>query len=166
MPSLPPIVVRQPQPFDIVDDPVKVCGIGTGFEGNFSARVRDANGVELSLIGISAGGTGIWGNYQLSIPLGAVPATPQGTLEVFEFSPKGDGTELNKVAVPITFGRALLEPAIATSQWLRASRTCTKPSWACQIVTRLTSGNRARTFQAASASAWPSPVPYSATLRS
>jgi nucleoid-associated protein YgaU len=117
MPGLQPIVVRQPQPFDIVDDPVKVCGVGTGFEGSFSARVRDANGGELSLTGISAGGTGIWGNYQVSIPLGTVPSAPQGTLEVFEFSPKGDGTELNKVVVHITFGRALLDPYHGFAQY-------------------------------------------------
>src|SRR5215208_2974460 len=105
----PPITVRQPRPYDLVDDPVGVCGVGTGFEGQFSARVRDANGAELALTSIAAGGTGIWGNYHAPLPLGGVPATPQGTLEVFEFSAKGGGTELNKVVVPITFGRALLD---------------------------------------------------------
>jgi len=40
----PPIAVRQPQPYDIVDDPVGVCSIGTGFEGQFIALVRDARG--------------------------------------------------------------------------------------------------------------------------
>lgn len=110
MQALPPLTVRQPQAFDIVDDPVRVCGIGTGFEGTFSARVRDGNGSQVALVGISAGGTGTWGNYQATIPLGAVPATPQGTLEVFELSARGDGTELNKVVVAITFGPALLDP--------------------------------------------------------
>ena len=33
----PPITVRQPRPHDIVDDPVGVCGVGTGFEGVISA---------------------------------------------------------------------------------------------------------------------------------
>ena len=33
-----------------------------------------------------------------------MPATPQGTLEVFEFSQSGDDTELNKVVVPVVFG--------------------------------------------------------------
>jgi nucleoid-associated protein YgaU len=110
MSSLPPLTVRQPQPFDIVNDPVKVCGIGTGFEGRFSARIRDANGNQLALSSIAAGGTGIWDNYQISIALGGVPSTPQGSLEVFEFSPRGDGTELNKIIVAITFGPALLDP--------------------------------------------------------
>jgi nucleoid-associated protein YgaU len=106
----PAISVRQPQPYDLVDDPVDVCGIGTGFEGVFSARVRDANGAELALVTINAGGTGVWGNYHAAIALGPIPATPQGTLEVFEFAASGDGSELNKVVVPITFGRALIDP--------------------------------------------------------
>lgn len=110
MPGFPPIGVRQPRPYDLVDDPVEVCGVGTGFEGTFSARVRDANGTQLSLVTVTAGGSGVWGNYHAAIPFGGVPPTPQGTLEVFEFSASGDGTELNKVVVPITFGRALLDP--------------------------------------------------------
>jgi nucleoid-associated protein YgaU len=117
MPAFPPITVRQPRPFDIVDDPVEVCGVGTGFEGVFSARVRDGNGVELSQVTIMAGGTGILANYRAELPLGAKPATPQGTLEVFEFSPKGDGTELNKVVVPVVFGRALIDRYLGFAQY-------------------------------------------------
>ena len=41
-----PITVRQPRPHDIVDDLVGLCGVGTGFEGVISARVRDNNGRE------------------------------------------------------------------------------------------------------------------------
>ena len=110
MPNFPPISVRQPRPFDIVDDPVDVCGIGTGFEGTFSARVRDANGAQLALTSIHAGGMGIWGNYHVAIALSGIPSTTTGTVEVFEFSAKGDGTELNKVTVPVSFGPALINP--------------------------------------------------------
>lgn len=109
MPYFPPIVVRQPRAFDLVDEPVMVCGVGTGFEGVFAARVRDANGAELGQITINTGGTGIWGNFQVTIALGGVPATVQGSLEVFEFS-AGDGSEINKVTVPIVFGPALVDP--------------------------------------------------------
>jgi LysM repeat protein len=105
-----PIRVRQPQPYDLVDDPVQVAGIGAGFEGTFSARVRDGTGKELARQTIHAGGTGILGNFQVSIPLGVAPATAAGTLEVFEISAKGDGSELNKAIVPITFGTALVNP--------------------------------------------------------
>jgi nucleoid-associated protein YgaU len=109
MAGFPPISVRQPRPFDLVDDPVEVCGVGTGFEATFAARVRDAGGNELAQVTITAGGTGIWGNFHAELPLGGVPATPQGTVEVFEFS-ANDGSEINKVTVPITFGRALVDP--------------------------------------------------------
>ena len=44
MPNYPPISVRQPRPFDIVDDPVDICGVGPCFEGVFEARVGDADG--------------------------------------------------------------------------------------------------------------------------
>jgi nucleoid-associated protein YgaU len=65
---------------------------------------------------VHAGGTGIWDNFDVILPVG-VPPTAQGTLEVFEFSPKGDGSELNKVVVPITFGRALLNPYHGFAQY-------------------------------------------------
>jgi nucleoid-associated protein YgaU len=107
--AFPPIVVRQPETYDIVDDPVAVCGIGTGFEGTFAARVRDAQARQLGQVTIHAGGSGIWGNFQATIPLSGVPATPQGVVEVFEASAQ-DGHDINKVTVVVTFGRALLDP--------------------------------------------------------
>jgi len=109
MAGFPPISVRQPRPFDIVDEPVQVCGVGTGFEATFAARVRDAGGNELAQVTITAGGTGIWGNFQAALAVGGISPTPQGTLEVFEFS-ANEGSEINKVTVPITFGRALIDP--------------------------------------------------------
>ena len=51
-----PISVRQPQLHDLVDDPLKVCGIATGFEGRISARVRDDSGAEIAEASIRAGG--------------------------------------------------------------------------------------------------------------
>ena len=109
MAGFPPISVRQPVAFDLVDDPVRVAGVGTGFEGVFAARVRDGNGTQLVQVTINAGGTGVWANYTASLNIGLVPSTPQGTLEVFESSAK-DGSDINKVIVPITFGRALIDP--------------------------------------------------------
>ena len=109
MPSFPPITVRQPKPYDLVDDPVAVCGVGTGFEATIAARVRDGNGAELVQVAIRAGGTGIWGNYHAELPLGAAPATAQGFVEVFGFH-AGTGDEIEKVVVPVVFGRALIDP--------------------------------------------------------
>jgi nucleoid-associated protein YgaU len=109
MSALSPIVVRQPGLYDIVDDPVDVCGIGTGFEGTLAARVRDAQGAQLGRVTIHAGGTGMWGNFHATIPLSRVPTTPQGTVEVFESSDQS-GAEINKVTLIVTFGRAVLDP--------------------------------------------------------
>ena len=110
-----PVAVRQPMPYDIVDDPVRACGVGTGFEGQISVRVRDGNGTQLARVPVQAGGTGVWGNYDVALEVG-VPSTPQGTLEVFEVSAE-DGSELNKVVVPITFGPALLNPYHGFAQY-------------------------------------------------
>lgn len=106
-PQLPSITVHHPQPHDIVDDPVRICGVGTGFEGTIQVRIRDAQGVELAQSHIQAGGTGIWGNFHATFDLGGIPATAPGILEVFEQSAR-DGSEINKVVVPIVFGPALI----------------------------------------------------------
>jgi len=115
MAGLPPISVRQPQPYDIVDDPVSVCGIGSGFEGQFAARVRDDDGTELVQINVNGSG-GVLFNYHAELPLPGVPATTRGTLEVFEFSAK-DGSEIHKQVVPIVFGRALIDPYAGFQQY-------------------------------------------------
>ena len=113
----PPITVRQPLPHDIVDDPVGVCGGGTGFEDVISARVRDNNGSELREFAVRAGGTGIWGNFQLEIDLPGRPPTARGKLEVFEQAVDGSGRELNKVVVPIVFGPVLIDPYNGFAQY-------------------------------------------------
>ena len=116
MAGFPPISVRQPRAHDIVDDPVEACGVGTGFEATFAARVRDGNGVELAQATITAGGTGIWGNFHVELPLGGPPpSTPRGTLEVFEFS-ASDGSSstrsscrsssVARSSIPITASRS------------------------------------------------------------
>jgi len=115
MSGFPPITVRQPKPYDIVDDPVRIAGVGTGFEGQIAARVRDGHGAQLARVSVPAGGTGIWGNYRTALEVG-VPATAQGTLEVFEVSAK-DGSELHKVVVAITFGPALVNPYRGFAQY-------------------------------------------------
>lgn len=117
MAGLAPISVRQPRPHDIVDDPVGLCGIGTGFEGVISARVRSGNGHELARRSIQAGGTGIWGNFRAGIDLPGRPPTPRGTLEVFEEAQDGSGRELNKVVVPIVFGTNLIEGYVGFAQY-------------------------------------------------
>lgn len=115
MAGLPPISVQQPLPFNIVDDPVKVSGIGSGFEGQFAARVRDADGNELVQVNVNGPGAVLF-NFQTEIPLPGIPPTARGTLEVFEFSAK-DGSEINKQVVPIIFGRFLIDPYAGFQQY-------------------------------------------------
>jgi hypothetical protein len=79
MPGFPVLSVRQPQPFDIVDEPVEVAGVGTAFEAVAQARLRDGNGVEIVSMPITVGGTGTWANFRFSIAAGGVAPTPQGT---------------------------------------------------------------------------------------
>ena len=106
----PPLIsVRHPRPHDIVDDPVEVAGVGTGFEGTLQARLRNHAGDELAQKHFQAGGTGIWGNFFFRIDVPSVPSRPRGTLEIFEFSAE-DGSEINKRVIPIVYGRALVDP--------------------------------------------------------
>lgn len=106
----PPLIsLRHPRPHDIVDDPVEVAGVGTGFEGTLQARLRNHAGDEIAQRHFQAGGTGIWGNFFFRIDVPSVPTRPSGTLEVFEFSAE-DGSEINKRVVPIVYGRALVDP--------------------------------------------------------
>ncbi len=104
----PLIKIQQPEPYDIVGDEVLVAGVGTGFEGVLSARVRDGNGAQLVATSFSAGGTGILGSFQLSMTLPGIPSSHKGFVEVFEESASGLGDELNKRIVPIVFGSFLL----------------------------------------------------------
>jgi nucleoid-associated protein YgaU len=107
--AIPPISVRHPRPHDIVDDPVEIAGVGTGFEGTLQARLRNHAGDEIAQRHFQAGGTGIWGNFFFRIDVPGVPNRPRGTLEVFEFSAE-DGSEINKRVIPIVYGRALIDP--------------------------------------------------------
>jgi nucleoid-associated protein YgaU len=107
--AIPFISVRHPRPHDLVDDPVEVAGVGTGFEGTLQARLRNHAGDEIAQKHFQAGGTGIWGNFFFRIDVPGVPDRPRGSLEVFEFSAK-DGSEINKRVIPIVFGRALVDP--------------------------------------------------------
>ena len=109
MASFRPISLRHPRSDDIVDDPIEIAGVGTGFEGTLQVRVRDNRGDELATRHFQAGGTGIWGNFFVRLDVPSVPANPHGTLEVFEFSAE-DGSEINKQVRRIVFGRSLRDP--------------------------------------------------------
>ncbi len=99
--------VLQPQPFDIVDQHVKVAGVGTGFEATIGLRVRDGNSHELVRSFVTAGGMGVLGNFQAALALPGVPVTADGFVEVFDAG--GTETPASMVVVPVVFGESLVE---------------------------------------------------------
>jgi nucleoid-associated protein YgaU len=110
MAGLPPITVRSPQPYDLVGDEVPVCGVGAAFEGVFgSAILRDGNGGLLAEVTLTGGGNG-FALFHAVLSVGGIPATPEGTLAVMADNPSGDPSRDFTVVVPITFGRALVDP--------------------------------------------------------
>lgn len=116
MPRLDSLIVRSPIANDIVDDPIQISGIAIAFEGTFQTRVRDQNGNVLKEQFFTAAGGTAWRNFQITLPLDGIPPTPSGTLELFEFSAE-NGDEINKVVIPIVFGRALVDPYFGFSQY-------------------------------------------------
>jgi nucleoid-associated protein YgaU len=109
MAYLPLIAVRQPKPYDLVDDPIEICGVSNVFEATLHVRVRDQNGEEVIQKFFTAGGSTVWANFHLELPLTKLPKTAFGSIEVFEIS-ANDGTEVNKVVIPVIFGRVLVNP--------------------------------------------------------
>ena len=103
------IRIDQPQPNDLVGNPVRISGLGTGFEGDVRARVLDANGAVLGEGPVQAGSMGVVAAFQVQLPLDQAPATVEGTVQVYAPSPRGEpGDEFaGMVAVPVLLGPAV-----------------------------------------------------------
>lgn len=80
----------------------KVTGRAIAFENVVTVRVTDGNGFQLleKSVSTKAPDTGEFGDF--SITLNVITNSDSGTIEVFEYSAK-DGSEINKVSVPINF---------------------------------------------------------------
>ncbi|MGI8808315.1 MAG: Gmad2 immunoglobulin-like domain-containing protein [Acidimicrobiales bacterium] len=104
----PEVIVHQPQPFDIVDDPILIAGIGRAFEGTIATRALDADGNTLAQSFVQ-GRAGALGTFQGQLALGAVPATSHGTLEIGPAPVSDEGPPPEKTSIPIVFGRVLDE---------------------------------------------------------
>jgi nucleoid-associated protein YgaU len=84
--------------------------LGAAFEGVFgSATLRDGNGAVLAEQTLTGGGNG-FALFHAVLNVGGVPATAEGTLAVTADNPSGDPSRDFTVVVPITFGRALVDP--------------------------------------------------------
>lgn len=95
--------IQQPKPYDLVGNPIRVGGIGTGFEATLAYRVHDGHDERTGSFNVG-GGTGEHGQFQLAVDVaGAAFGLDRLFVEVFEESAK-DGSEINKVTVPVIYG--------------------------------------------------------------
>jgi hypothetical protein len=95
-----PITVSTPAAGTVVSSPVTVTGVAHTFESTVYLRIRDSRGTEVS----SGWTTAVAGGaYAVKLPYIIVSDQP-GTVEVFEYSAKGDDPvpeEVKKVTVPV-----------------------------------------------------------------
>jgi LysM repeat protein len=95
--------IDQPREFDLVGSPVLVGGVGTGFEATLQFRISEGHD-EVTGSFTVGGGTGEHGQFQLQVDVGSAAFTLDRLfVEVFEVS-AADGSEINKVIVPVVFG--------------------------------------------------------------
>jgi hypothetical protein len=101
--DLPAITVASPAIGATVTSPVTVSGTADVFEAVVSIEILNSAGQEIARTFTTAScGTGCRGSYTTAISY-SVPATQQGTLEVFERSAK-DGSPVNMQKIPVTLG--------------------------------------------------------------
>lgn len=101
-------LIQQPQPFDLVGDPILVAGIGNGFEATLNWRVHDGHDERTGFFNVG-GGTGEHGQFQVQAAVGAAAfALDRLFVEVFEESAR-DGSEINKVIVPVIYGPRIVD---------------------------------------------------------
>jgi len=99
----PAIWVSEPAPGRKVRSPLAIRGSARVFEGVVNARLEDAAGTVLAAgHTVAAADASGRGDFAMSLPFTA-PAGA-GRLTVFAVSPK-DGTEINKVVIPIIWGQ-------------------------------------------------------------
>ncbi|CAL9446553.1 hypothetical protein SUDANB95_02345 [Actinosynnema sp. ALI-1.44] len=102
------IAVQQPRPHDLVDNLIRLGGVAGGaFEANFNYRVHEGHD-EVTGFFMAGDGTGGHGQFQLTVDVsGAAFTLERLFVEVFHVSPN-DGSELDKVVVPVVHGPRIL----------------------------------------------------------
>src|SRR5689334_8093437 len=102
------IDVQQPRSYDLVTDQIHLGGVAGGaFEAQFNYRIHEGHD-EVTGSFVSGDGAGGHGQFALTANVaGASFTLPQVFVEVFHVSPK-DGSELDKVVVPILLGRIII----------------------------------------------------------
>ena len=84
--------IQQPEPYDLVGNPVLIGGIAMGFEAVVQYRIHDGHDERTGFFHVG-GGTGEHGQFQLD----------RLFVEIYEESAE-DGSEVNKVTVPVIYG--------------------------------------------------------------
>ncbi|SFD02353.1 Gmad2 immunoglobulin-like domain-containing protein [Streptomyces aidingensis] len=114
------IRIDQPREFDLVGNPVLIGGVGTGFEAVLHYRVEDGHdevGGHFSV----GGGTGEHDHFQIRADVsGAAFTLDRLFVQVFEISAK-DGSEINKVTVPVIYGPRIVPDYIGYREHTVAS---------------------------------------------
>ena len=99
--------IDQPRAFDLVGNPILVGGVGTGFEATLNYRVHEGHDEVKGFFNVG-GGTGEHGQYQVQVDVsGAAFTLDRVFVEVFEVSAE-DGSEINKVIVPVILGTQIV----------------------------------------------------------
>jgi nucleoid-associated protein YgaU len=99
--------IDQPREFDLVGNPILIGGVGTGFEATLNYRVHEGHDEVTGFFNVG-GGTGEHGQFQLQVDVGSAAFTLDRVfVEIFETSAR-DGSEINKVIVPVILGTRIV----------------------------------------------------------
>ncbi len=100
--------VQQPRPYDLLSNAIQVAGVAGGaFEANFNYRVTEGHD-EVTGFFMAGDGMGGHGQFQLTVDVSSAAfQLDRVFVEVFHTSPK-DGTELDKVIVPVVLGAKII----------------------------------------------------------
>ncbi len=100
--------VQQPRPYDLVSNAIQVAGVAGGaFEANFNYRVTEGHD-EVTGFFMAGDGMGGHGQFQLTVDVSSAAfQLDRVFVEVFHTSPN-DGTELDKVIVPVVLGAKII----------------------------------------------------------
>ncbi|RDI60471.1 LysM domain-containing protein [Nocardia pseudobrasiliensis] len=119
------IDVQQPRPYDLVGGQVQIAGTAGGaFEANFNYRLHEGHD-EVTGCFMAGDGSGGHGQFQVIVDVSSAAfILDRIFVEVFHTSPK-DGSELDKVVVPVILGpkivpayRVYLEHTVASGETL------------------------------------------------
>ncbi len=97
------MIVTSPKPDSLANGTVIVTGRARAFENTVSIRLKDSNDETFVDTFTTAEGADIgeFAEFKKTINF-SVPETSEGTIEIFEVSPK-DGSEINKVTIDLRF---------------------------------------------------------------